>query len=512
VLDETRSALCTALEQLPPGSPIAVDLVIFCAAIEHFLGRHHMAEARVLDTLRSLEDAHSKEAVALKLQLSFAASYRTAHREAYDWANQALEGSRLLRARPLEATALAVIAYLEYHLSIRGAPHLEEAARLFDALDDAELATRLDAALPLGFGEGLLERYEDAIRHCERAVAVGRSTGQGAFVLGTMLAQVWSLLWFGKLDEAAELAAAAVEGFRLSPHQFLVEALGFQCWTATYIGELDRALQFGQEAVELARRYEPGIVTATGGVSFGFALVHAGQPARGHREIVTACGGEELPMLGRGCAALAYDVLTQAELALGRLDQARQCAARAEAVTNEGELLVETSLAMRARARVLLASGRAEEASVLALAAAQLATRGGSPIEAACTQILAARALSRTGERARAVKVLDEAEAVLAACGAHGFAKQAAAELRRLGRRQPVRIERRTGIGSLTEREREIAQLVAAGYSNRQIAASCYLSPKTVERHVSHIFAKLGVASRTGIASVVAAGGLRNRT
>lgn len=54
--------------------------------------------------------------------------------------------------------------------------------------------------------------------------------------------------------------------------------------------------------------------------------------------------------------------------------------------------------------------------------------------------------------------------------------------------------------GGLSSREFEIAGLVAAGHSNRQIAAELYLSERTVESHISHIFAKLEVASRVDVA------------
>jgi DNA-binding NarL/FixJ family response regulator len=51
--------------------------------------------------------------------------------------------------------------------------------------------------------------------------------------------------------------------------------------------------------------------------------------------------------------------------------------------------------------------------------------------------------------------------------------------------------------GNLTDRELEVLRLVSAGQSNRQIATTLVVSPKTVEHHVEHIFNKLGVSSRT---------------
>jgi DNA-binding CsgD family transcriptional regulator len=53
----------------------------------------------------------------------------------------------------------------------------------------------------------------------------------------------------------------------------------------------------------------------------------------------------------------------------------------------------------------------------------------------------------------------------------------------------------------LTPREREVAALVAEGMSNRQIASALDLSPRTVDRHIEHILAKLGFRSRARIAA-----------
>jgi DNA-binding NarL/FixJ family response regulator len=58
-------------------------------------------------------------------------------------------------------------------------------------------------------------------------------------------------------------------------------------------------------------------------------------------------------------------------------------------------------------------------------------------------------------------------------------------------------------LGALTNREREVAGLVATGITNREIAASLVLSEKTIERHLSRIFAKLGISSRAALAGAV---------
>ena len=82
----------------------------------------------------------------------------------------------------------------------------------------------------------------------------------------------------------------------------------------------------------------------------------------------------------------------------------------------------------------------------------------------------------------------------------------AAQELRRLGRRV-ARSGRagkaQHGIDALSGREREIAELVSQGKTNREIGEILFLSPKTIENHLSRIFSKLQVSSRTEVAQQV---------
>ena len=86
--------------------------------------------------------------------------------------------------------------------------------------------------------------------------------------------------------------------------------------------------------------------------------------------------------------------------------------------------------------------------------------------------------------------------------GAMLFHDSAARELRRIGSRLSAETRRAArGTAELTERERDIAGLVAAGRSNKEVAASLFLSEKTIEHHLSRIYAKLGVRSRVELAN-----------
>jgi DNA-binding CsgD family transcriptional regulator len=84
---------------------------------------------------------------------------------------------------------------------------------------------------------------------------------------------------------------------------------------------------------------------------------------------------------------------------------------------------------------------------------------------------------------------------------------EAARELRLLGRRVGARRRRAPagaeGLARLSGREREIADLVAAGRTNREIASELFLSEKTIESHLTKVFAKLGVSGRVAVAGAV---------
>ena len=72
----------------------------------------------------------------------------------------------------------------------------------------------------------------------------------------------------------------------------------------------------------------------------------------------------------------------------------------------------------------------------------------------------------------------------------------------RLGRRGPQR-RPSSGWESLTASERDVAELVAAGLTNREIGERLFVSPRTVESHIGHMFVKLGQTSRAGLAAEV---------
>ena len=94
--------------------------------------------------------------------------------------------------------------------------------------------------------------------------------------------------------------------------------------------------------------------------------------------------------------------------------------------------------------------------------------------------------------------------------GAEAVSAEAARELRAAGLRMSARALRAgttAGRDELSPREQAIAELVASGRSNKEVARTLFLSAKTVENNLSRIYAKLGVRSRTELARLLADGG-----
>ena len=161
--------------------------------------------------------------------------------------------------------------------------------------------------------------------------------------------------------------------------------------------------------------------------------------------------------------------------------------------------------ALAARGEIALTRGDAESAIRLAREAVAGAERLGVGLDAVPARLLLGRAFAAAGEHQAAERELRELVARSEASGAWFFRDAAVAELRSLGVRLagPSRA-RGAGPEELTEREREIADLVAAGRSNKQLAAAVFLSEKTVEHHLSRVYAKLGVRNRTELAAAFA--------
>jgi DNA-binding NarL/FixJ family response regulator len=201
-----------------------------------------------------------------------------------------------------------------------------------------------------------------------------------------------------------------------------------------------------------------------------------------------------------------WEILGLVELAAGNRNSAGEYARRAEQNAERLGLRLPAAVAGRARAAVLLDAGDADGAARAACTSAELAERIGARLQAAFSRAIEGRALAAAGERTRAVAALREAERALDECGSLRVRDEMRRELRQLGARAEVRGPAGaddSGVGSLTKRELEIAELITDRLTNPQIAERLFLSKKTIETHIRNLFVKLGASSRVEVARII---------
>lgn len=188
-------------------------------------------------------------------------------------------------------------------------------------------------------------------------------------------------------------------------------------------------------------------------------------------------------------------VFVEVMVATGDVDAAGSAASELEDIAGHLNAPILNTVAAEARGAVLLAQGDPRGALQALRRAASLWRELDAPYEGARVRVLIASACRALGDSGGAAMELDAARSVFKQLGA-------GPDLARLDTRP------RSASG-LSTREAEVLRLVAAGKSNRAIADSLAISEKTVARHVSNIFTKLGLSSRSAATAYAYEHGLK---
>jgi DNA-binding CsgD family transcriptional regulator len=406
---------------------------------------------------------------------------------AQEHARASLELAESLDDDALRAGALSVLAALRFEMGDPEAPRLAE--RAYEAaavvtdeelLKDAgmELAYMLMWSAETGRARTMLEsQHREWTEHDEL---------RGAEAL-------WCLsmveLRAGRWSLAAEYAERCREvraqyELEWAPDFFLIALV------AAHRGEFERARDAAERGGALADRQGAllaGLVAVPGLVAFWSGDTPAAAASFAAAEQTANARGWREPNM-RWWRADYVEAL----LELGRIDDAVGLMNAWEA--DAARVSREWVLAQVARCRGLVAAAKAdvEQAQLLLEEAARRHEAVGDPFGRARALLALGVVRRRARQKRGAREAIEAALAGFDELGAASWAAKARAELGRVGGR--------TRVEGLTPAEQRVADLVAQGRTNREVAAALFLGERTVASHLTHIYAKLGVGSRTELA------------
>ena len=449
---------------------------------------------------------------------------------------RALEYARedeLLRGRVLDRLGWLRGVFLGDLRSGIGCAH--EALSIADDLGDPGL--QMLAAAGLAFMETLAGTPRP--EHTARALALEEEIGTPVLWAGPRALLGKQLLWSGELDRATALFEAALADAARSRNERLRSYRLYDLALANCAaGNLATAQELVRQGMESARDAEDEHVE--GWLLYPAALVHAwlghaaearaaarrrlewavsrgerpgiararsvlgllalseGDPATAERELSEAVQLLEEMGVGHPGAIPALPDAVEALVGCGDSPAAGRVLGRLERQAAAVDSPWASAAAERCHGLLLLADGDADAAVARLEAAAASFDRIGYRADAARSLLALGRALLRGGYRMRAADVVAEARGRFSDLGAVLWEARAVEELERVA---PGR-----AAGELTKAERRIAALVADGRKNREIGEELFMSVASVEAHLTRVYRKLEIGSRSELARLVADG------
>jgi DNA-binding CsgD family transcriptional regulator len=332
-------------------------------------------------------------------------------------------------------------------------------------IDRAVERARMDAAvgtLPtllhhIGRDQATTDRWPEANASFDEAIRLARETGQRTELAASLAGLAWLEARQGR-ERACRAHAAEAR---------------------TLCGELGMGL------------YEVWAIQALGDLELG--LGRAAEAALQHETQAAALDE-------RGIADVDLSPtpeLVDAYLRLGRREEAQALASGFIAAAAAKAL--PWALARAERCRGLLAQGDGMEQSFAE--AVRLHERTPDVFELARTRLAFGACLRRERKRVRAREELRAALAAFEQLGAEPWAEQARVELLATG--ETARRRDASTLDDLTPQELQIARLLARGMTTREAAAAIFVSPKTIEYHLAHVYRKLRIRSREELAAAM---------
>jgi len=393
---------------------------------------------------------------------------------------------------PRELHVRALGAYAEY-AQWRGEPGGMELLREAAALEGGDLipnaywgpGTALGRALvfadELEEGRPLLEgRYQ-------RALELGDDESRAGLSLHLAELEIKA----GRFDAALHYAE---DGLAIQEGSYAEEAQGSLSYVIAairaYKGDVEGARELALRGLARCESHGDALFATMHRVVLGFLELSLGDHAEALEWVGSVAQRFRARSMDPGLPHLAS--IPDAAEALGALDRLDEAEELVEAWDEAGERFERPRVrATAARCRALTAAARGDVEAALPHAEASVEQLRSLPLpfERARSLIVLGTVNRRTRRKAAARAALQEALDELEAMGARLWADRARAELARIGGRARA--------GGLTPTEERVAELVAEGRSNKEVAEALFVSVRTVEANLTRIYAKLGIRSRT---------------
>jgi DNA-binding CsgD family transcriptional regulator len=379
----------------------------------------------------------------------------------------------------------------------RAAESLRSALGFEEKLRESEAALADQPVAVLFGGRAALFLSDDERAYPLNQAAAARARAGGAL---SLLTQILPRLAHTELrvGHPASASANAAEGLRLArelgQHDLAAYGLVVQALIAAYSGAEEECRTLAAEARQLAAAHGFAFVDALADWALAHLELGLGQADDAFRRARDISTGD--------VAFFAALDRIEAAVRVGELDTAQTLLAAFEPWAQHGGAPWARAVALHAHA--LLAEDD-KETERLFEAALAVHAEGSRPYERARTELAYGEFLRRGRRRLDAREHLRTALDAFERLGAALWAERARVELRASG--QTARKRDPSTRGQLTAQELQIAQFVAQGLSNREVAAQLFLSPRTVAFHLRNVFRKLGLSSRTQLANLDLEGG-----
>ena len=483
----TAAAILEGLiEELPAGGARADALLLLASAQQRFERCLELAES-------ALEEAEGDDARIAKIECYVAELLivQGESDEALEHARAALEPAERAGDPAILATALATVAWFETASAVEPTPGLLERAVV---LEEAQVQDGVYDGSSPSFAMGMrlmfAGRLDEARARMQTRLDRARSLGDERAVAAALMHQAELELRTGEWQLAARKAAEGYErAEQIGREQDISGLLYVTARLDAHLGRVQEARDAARRGIALSESCGDEVFPLLHLSVLGFLELSVGDPEAADRilrPLAARLAGE--PSI-HGELPNAIEALVE----LGELEEARRLLAELEERLTRIESPWGEASAGRCEGLILAAEGDLAAALTALEGALGVHRQLPQPFDLARTLLVLGAIQRRDKKRGAARTSLERALAIFDELGATLWADKARSELARMGGRTSAGDE-------LTPTERSVAELVAMGKSNKEVAAQLFITPRTVEGHLTRIYAKLGVRSRAELA------------